>query len=41
MHASATVLNVQEVAASPPEFYKAVTDHMPIMAVLKSAADED
>lgn len=38
---NAKVLDVRNVAASPLEFYRTVSDHLPIMVVFQSAKDDD
>ena len=41
MQGSAVVLDVRSAESSPSKFYAAVSDHLPIMVVLKSAKDDD
>ena len=41
MQGSAVVLDVRNVESSPSKFYATVSDHLPIMVVLKSAKDDD
>lgn len=39
--ANATVLDVRSVASSPAEFYRNVSDHLPIVTTVAAGADDD
>jgi hypothetical protein len=41
MQGNATVLDVRSVAGSQTEYFSTMSDHLPIVVVLKASEDDD